>query len=93
MNVWVSKPAGDAIDRAIETGRFKSRQEAIAYALEAIFIREERNVVTYSRQSKRPTKLVTPRAFGDPPRGGRKRMCCNILMPSRQAECQEHRFR
>jgi hypothetical protein len=46
MNVWVSKPAGDAIDRAIETGRFKSRQEAIAYALEAIFIREERNVVT-----------------------------------------------
>jgi hypothetical protein len=46
MNVWVSKPAGDAIDRAVGTGRFKSRQEAIAYALEAIFIREERNVVT-----------------------------------------------
>jgi hypothetical protein len=46
MNVWVSKPAGDAIDRAVEKGRFKSRQEAIAYALEAVFIREERNVVT-----------------------------------------------
>ncbi|EIM29883.1 ribbon-helix-helix domain-containing protein [Microvirga lotononidis] len=46
MNVWVSKPAGDAIDRAVGSGRFKSRQEAIAYALEAIFIREERNVVT-----------------------------------------------
>jgi Arc/MetJ-type ribon-helix-helix transcriptional regulator len=46
MNVWVSKPAGDAIDRAVAKGRFKSRQEAIAYALEAIFIREERNVVT-----------------------------------------------
>ena len=46
MNVWVSRPAGDAIDRAVETGRFKSRQEAIAYALEAVFIRKERNVVT-----------------------------------------------
>jgi hypothetical protein len=46
MNVWVSKPAGDAIDRAVARGRFKSRQEAIAYALEAVFIREERNVVT-----------------------------------------------
>ncbi len=46
MNVWVSKPASDAIDRAVEKGRFKSRQEAIAYALEAVFIREERNVVT-----------------------------------------------
>ena len=45
MNVWVSKPAGDAIDRAVDSGRFKSRQEAIAYALEAIFIREERNGV------------------------------------------------
>ena len=46
MNVWVSKPAGDAIDRAVEKGRFKSRQEAIAYALEAVFVRKERSVVT-----------------------------------------------
>jgi Arc/MetJ-type ribon-helix-helix transcriptional regulator len=46
MNVWVSKPAGDAIDEAVEDGRFRSRQEAIAYALEAVFIRKERNAVT-----------------------------------------------
>ena len=46
MNVWVSKPAGDAIDQAVEDGRFRSRQEAIAYALEAVFIRKERNAVT-----------------------------------------------
>lgn len=45
MNVWVSKPAGDAIDQAVENGRFRSRQEAISYALEAIFIRKERNAV------------------------------------------------
>jgi Arc/MetJ-type ribon-helix-helix transcriptional regulator len=46
MNVWVSKPASDAIDEAVEDGRFRSRQEAIAYALEAVFIRKERNAVT-----------------------------------------------
>ena len=46
MNVWVSKPAGEAIDEAVEHGRFRSRQEAIAYALEAVFIRKERNAVT-----------------------------------------------
>jgi Arc/MetJ-type ribon-helix-helix transcriptional regulator len=46
MNVWVSKPAGDAIDRAVEKGRFKSRQEAIAYALEAVFVRKELKTVT-----------------------------------------------
>jgi Arc/MetJ-type ribon-helix-helix transcriptional regulator len=45
MNVWVSKPAGDAIDRAVENGRFRSRQEAISYALEAVFIRKESNAV------------------------------------------------
>ncbi|WP_457094532.1 hypothetical protein [Microvirga sp. P5_D2] len=43
--MWVSKPAGDAIDRAVENGRFRSRQEAIAYALEAVFIRKEQNAV------------------------------------------------
>ncbi len=46
MNVCVSKPAGDAIDEAVEDGRFRSRQEAITYALEAVFIRKERNAVT-----------------------------------------------
>ena len=46
MNVWVSKPAGDAIDQAVEDGRFRSRQEAIAYALEAAFLRKELKSVT-----------------------------------------------
>ena len=46
MNVWISKPAGDAIDEAVESGRFKTRQEAINQALEAAFIRKELNVVT-----------------------------------------------
>jgi hypothetical protein len=46
MNVWVSKSAGDAIDHAVQAGRFKSRQEAISYALEAAFVRKEPNTVT-----------------------------------------------
>ncbi len=46
MNVWVSKPAGDAIDQAVEDGRFRSRQEAIACALEAAFLRKELKSVT-----------------------------------------------
>ena len=37
---------GDAIDEAVESGRFKSRQEAITHALEAMFVQKERNVVT-----------------------------------------------
>ena len=46
MNVWVPQPIGAAIDEAVESGRFKTRQEAINQALEAVFIRKERNVVT-----------------------------------------------
>ena len=46
MNVWVFKPASDAIDEAVENGRLRSRQEATAYTLEAAFLRKERNVVT-----------------------------------------------
>ena len=46
MNVWVPKLVGDAIDEAVESGRFKTRQEAITHALEAAFVRKERNVVT-----------------------------------------------
>ena len=46
MNVWISKPAGDAIDEAVERGQFKSRQEAIARALEAAFVRKELKIVT-----------------------------------------------
>ena len=46
MNVWVPQPIGSAIDEAVESGHFRSRQEAINHALAAIFIRKERNVVT-----------------------------------------------
>ena len=37
MNVWVSKLVGHAIDEAVASGRFPSRQVAIAHALEATF--------------------------------------------------------
>ena len=46
MNVWVPAPLGAAIDHAVESGRFKNRQEAITHALEATFAQKERNVVT-----------------------------------------------
>ena len=46
MNVWVPGLLSAAIDQAVESGRFKTRQEAINQALEAVFIRKERNVVT-----------------------------------------------
>jgi hypothetical protein len=46
MNVWVPQLIGSAIDEAVESGHFRSRQEAINHALAAIFIRKERNVVT-----------------------------------------------
>jgi Arc/MetJ-type ribon-helix-helix transcriptional regulator len=46
MNVWVPQPIGAAIDEAVESGQFKTRQDAINHALAAIFIRKERNVVT-----------------------------------------------
>ncbi len=46
MNVWVPQLIGTAIDEAVESGHFRSRQEAINHALAAIFIRKERNVVT-----------------------------------------------
>jgi hypothetical protein len=46
MNVWIRQPVGVAIDQAVESGRFKSRQEAINHALEAAFVRKETNTVT-----------------------------------------------
>lgn len=46
MNVWVPALLGAAIDHAVESGRFKNRQEAITHALEATFARKERTVVT-----------------------------------------------
>ncbi len=46
MNVWVTGPIGAAIDQAVDNGRFKSRQEVITHALEAMFAQKDRNVVT-----------------------------------------------
>ena len=46
MNVWIPEPVGAAIDEAVESGRFRTRQEAITHALEATFAQKERNVVT-----------------------------------------------
>ena len=46
MNVWVTGPIGAAIDQAVETGRYKTRQDAITHALEAMFAEKDRNVVT-----------------------------------------------
>ncbi|WP_414476447.1 hypothetical protein [Microvirga sp. M2] len=46
MNVWVPGLLGAAIDQAVESGRFKSRQEVITHALETMFAQKDRNVVT-----------------------------------------------
>ena len=43
-NVWLSSRVSDEIDDAVRKGRFRSRQDAIAYALETVFVREELNV-------------------------------------------------
>jgi hypothetical protein len=45
-NVWLPREIGTAIDEAVDSGLFPSRQVAITHALAAIFIRKERNVVT-----------------------------------------------
>ena len=42
MNVWIPGPVGAAIDEAVESGRFKSRQEAITMPLRpSLFGRSE----------------------------------------------------
>jgi Arc/MetJ-type ribon-helix-helix transcriptional regulator len=46
MNVWVPGLIGAAIDQAVESGQFKSRQDVINHALEAMFAEKDRNVVT-----------------------------------------------
>ena len=46
MNVWVPGLLGAAIDEAVESGRFRSREAAITHALEAMFAQKDRNVVT-----------------------------------------------
>ena len=45
-NVWIPKLISDEIDYLVERGRFKTRQEAITHALEAMFAQKDRNVVT-----------------------------------------------
>ena len=43
-NVWLSRQVSDEIDEAVRKGHFRSRQDAIAYALETVFVQEELNV-------------------------------------------------
>ena len=45
-NVWIPKLISDEIDDLVERGRFKTSQEAITHALEAMFAQKDRNVVT-----------------------------------------------
>jgi Arc/MetJ-type ribon-helix-helix transcriptional regulator len=45
-NVWIPKRVSDEIDQLVETGRYRTRQEAIAHALEAAFVRRELKTVT-----------------------------------------------
>ena len=51
MNVWVPGLLGAAIDEAVESGRFKTRQEAITHALETMFAqRSESRDVNQAKQ-------------------------------------------
>src|SRR5918993_2223081 len=45
-NVWLPREIGTAIDEAVDSGLFPSRQVAITHALAAIFIRKELKTVT-----------------------------------------------
>ncbi len=45
-NVWLPREIGNAIDQAVESGRYPSRQVAITHALEAAFVQKEPNTVT-----------------------------------------------
>ena len=41
MNIWIQSPIAAAIDAVVDSGRYRTRQEAINEALEAAFIRKE----------------------------------------------------
>jgi hypothetical protein len=45
-NIWLPRELGAAIDQAVASGRYPSRQVAITRALEAAFFRKEPNTVT-----------------------------------------------
>ena len=46
VNVWIPGPLNTAIDEAVGSGRFRSREAVITHALEAMFAQKDRNVVT-----------------------------------------------
>ena len=46
VNVWIPGVLSIAIDQAVESGCFKSREAVITHALEAMFVHKERHVVT-----------------------------------------------
>jgi metal-responsive CopG/Arc/MetJ family transcriptional regulator len=45
-NVWIPKLVSDEIDQLVGCGRYRTRQEAIAHALEAAFVYKELKSVT-----------------------------------------------
>jgi hypothetical protein len=45
-NVWLSEPISEALDQAVRSGIFPSKQVAISHALETVFIRKEAKTVT-----------------------------------------------
>jgi Arc/MetJ-type ribon-helix-helix transcriptional regulator len=45
VNVWIPGPLNTAIDQAVESGRFRSREAVITHALEAMFAQKDRNIV------------------------------------------------
>ncbi|GEO17329.1 hypothetical protein [Microvirga aerophila] len=55
LNVWIPGLLGAAIDQAVESGRFKTRQEVITHALEGD-VTLTRNTALYSS-----TKNLAPR--------------------------------
>ena len=46
VNVWIPGLLNTAIDQAVASGRFKSREAVITHALEAMFAEKDLNIVT-----------------------------------------------
>jgi len=46
LDVWVPQDLRAAIDQTVESGRFRTRQDALHQALAAYFIRKEGETVT-----------------------------------------------
>ena len=69
MNVWVPGSVGAAIDEAVESGRFRTRQEAITHALEASFIRKELKCRDVNQAKQKAHEAGNFEGLWRPPRG------------------------